>query len=61
MNPEVKKVMDAADFMNNSQGYADIDLVQNMSGVPSMVVANVLAQNGYIISPGNERQFLKNK
>lgn len=59
MNPEIEKVLYAANFMYKSQGYADIDLIERMSGVPGMVVANILKQNNYIVSPGNEKQYLK--
>ena len=47
MKTDTEKIMEAADFMEKSQGYADLDLVSKMSNIPFPIVANVLENNGY--------------
>jgi hypothetical protein len=52
------KIKDAAEFMINSQGYADVMMVARMSGIPGMIVENVFKQLNYIKTP-NEGQYVK--
>ena len=57
---DIQKILDASNFMYKSQGYVDISLVSKMSGIPTMVVENVISQNGYKES-GIKGQFLKKR
>ena len=49
MNEDIEKVMNAANFMYSSQGYVDIDSIEKISGVPSLVVSNILVQKGFSV------------
>ena len=55
---DTEKILDAANFMYDSQGYIDILLVAKMSNIPSIIVVNVLRQNGFKES-GIKGQFIK--
>jgi len=53
-----EKARQAIDFMYNSQGYVDIKFVSQMSGIPELVVENILDQEGYKES-GIKGQYIK--
>lgn len=55
---ETEKILDAAQFMEKSQGYVDINSIQDMTGIPAIVIQNVLEQNEYFES-GIKGQFQK--
>ena len=44
---DTEKILNASEFMLKKQGYIDVPLVARMSGIPGMIVANVLENNGY--------------
>ena len=48
----------AIEFMYNSQGYVDVKLINQMTGVPEIVIINVLEQTGYKES-GIKGQYIK--
>ena len=44
---DIKKILNATNFMYSSQGYIDLGMVAKMSGIPELVVRNVITQNGF--------------
>lgn len=42
-----ERIMDAINFVYSNQGYVDINLVVKMTGIPELVVINVLDQNDF--------------
>jgi len=54
---ECAKIMDAVEFMNNSQGYVDLPLVAKMTGIPQIVIQNVIEPLGY--KKVNSTQYMK--
>ena len=54
---DTEKILDAAKFMYNSQGYADVMSVAKIANIPFPIVDNVLEQNGWEKS-GIEGQYV---
>lgn len=53
-----EKIEECINFDYIGQGYVDLSQVVTMTGIPAMVVKNVLYQNGFIES-GIKGQYIK--
>jgi len=56
---EEERIVDAINFFFEKQGYVDLEMLSQMTGVPSIINQNVLVKNGYKECVLRNGQFIK--
>lgn len=56
---EEERILDAINFLFKKQGYVDLEMLSQMTSVPSIITRNVLAKNNYKESVLRNGQYIK--